>query len=224
MSSSTTPTPKEVEVEGQVFSTQIEGRGGRDPRLRRAGKFKVKYSVPAKVGPPPVPTSEKTDTLLAKDVRLANNPHFFRLTGDNYSDVTINVTTDKGPQGIPGRRPADHRRPPPHRRVAGEDEPKELCQRQKACIDALEEYASVIKYPEEERTSPTRLSLEYLKLEKGIAIRSASWWRSPGRLPAPVHHRAPEMPPIGRRRLRLASGGGQHLLRQLPRATTSGAK
>ena len=120
--------------------------------------YTVKYKTPE--------GEEKTQTLTLSDIRKANNPHYFNPKGSQFSDVSINVNTDAAlKEFLDGAQPIIDAHLPANGSLATLT-PKELVQKQKACIDALMKYASRVKYPQEGENVTDPNSKAFLELEK----------------------------------------------------------
>ncbi|HEY3446196.1 MAG TPA: hypothetical protein VGK67_07515 [Myxococcales bacterium] len=149
---------EELEDEGKPFSTRYKVLEAEITGYDAKGKYTVKFKTPE--------GEEKTQTLSLSDIRKANNPHYFNPKGSQFSDVSINVNTDAAlKEFLDGAQPIIDAHLP--KGSTATLTPKELVQKQKACIDALMKYASRIKYPSEGANVTDPGSKAFLELEKG---------------------------------------------------------
>lgn len=150
----------ELEDEGKPFSTRYKVIEAEITGYDAKGSYTVKYKTPS--------GEEKTETVPLSTIRKANNPHYFNPTGDQFSDVSINVNTDEAlKEFLDGAKPIIEQYLPTNGALATLT-PKELAQRQKACIDALKKYASRVTYPQEGENTTDPNSKKYHELEKGF--------------------------------------------------------
>lgn len=147
---------EELEVEGKPFSTRYKVIEAEITGYDAKGNYTVKFKTPE--------GEEKTQTLKLSDIRKANNPHYFNPKGSQFSDVSINVNTDAAlKEFLDGAQPIIDAHLP--KGSTATLTPKELVQKQKACIDALMKYASRIKYPQHGGTITEEASQKYKELE-----------------------------------------------------------
>ncbi len=136
----------ELQEEGKSFSTRYKLLEAEIVAFDATGNYTVKYTTPAGV--------EETTTVPLSTLRKANNPHYFKPTGDTFSDVTININSDEALKGlIDGAKPIIERHLPTDGSLLALS-PDQLARRQKACIEELQRYAAeAVQYPNDKGSS-----------------------------------------------------------------------
>jgi len=151
---------KEIETEGEDFSTRYKILEAKIKGFSAAGKYTVEYKLPD--GTP------RTSELDLSEIRKANNPHYFALNGSVFSDVSIDAQKDKPlREFLDGAKPIIAEYLPTDGSLATLA-PAELALRQRDCLTALQAYtAERMKYPAEEKESPDEASKKYHALVAG---------------------------------------------------------
>ncbi|MEW5851736.1 MAG: transglutaminase domain-containing protein [Myxococcota bacterium] len=147
----------ELQKEGETFKTRYKVVEATIDSFDAKGNYKVTLTNPR--------GEKETKTVTINDIRRANNPHYFKPTGDTFSDVTINLRTDEQLKAfLEGAKPIIQAHLPTDGSTVNLP-PKELAKRQKACIDALMKYCSAkVKYPTAKDSNPDANSARYHEL------------------------------------------------------------
>lgn len=150
----------ESQKEGEAFSAQARVLEGQILGFDAKGNYEVQYTTPKG-------EVEKKSVPLA-DIRRANNPHYFKPKSSYFSDVTINLQTDKElAEFLKGAQPIiDSYLPADGSTVTMSAQ--ELAKRQKDCIKALMEYTHErVKYPADKESATDDNSKKYHELVDG---------------------------------------------------------
>ncbi|MBI5546750.1 MAG: transglutaminase family protein [Deltaproteobacteria bacterium] len=148
----------ETQVEGMTFETQWKVLEGEITGYDAQGNYTVRFKTPR--------GEEKTQTVPLSTLRKANNPHYFSPAGSSFADVSINVATDEALRTfLEEAKPIIQAHLPADGSMATMS-PKELARRQKECIEALQGYASRIKYPQEAENTTDPNSKAFQALEQ----------------------------------------------------------
>ncbi|MGI5863971.1 MAG: transglutaminase domain-containing protein, partial [Myxococcales bacterium] len=136
----------ELQEEGKNFSTRYKLLEAEIVAFDATGNYTVKYTTPA--------GQEETKTVPLSTLRKANNPHYFKPSGDYFSDVTININSDEALRSfIEGAKPIIERHLPTDGSLLALS-PDQLARRQKACIEDLQRYAAeAVQYPNDKGSS-----------------------------------------------------------------------
>lgn len=146
--------------EGEAFSTKSKVLEAEIVSYDASGNYTVKFTNPE--------GEEKTRTLSMRDIRRANNPHYFKPKASYFSDVTINIQNDEALKGfLDEAQPIIDRYLPADGSTVDMD-PTELAKRQKECIDALMDYTRErVKYPASKDSHPDENSAKYHEFVDG---------------------------------------------------------
>ncbi len=143
--------------EGKPFSTQFKVTHGTIKGFDVAGNYTVEFKD--------AQGQAQTKTVTIDELKKYNHPHYFSETASNFSDVKININTDKALKEF-----LEHADPiiQQHLPTDGsllELSTAELAKRQKACVEALMKYAAQnMKYPTDKATATDANSKEYHRL------------------------------------------------------------
>lgn len=150
----------EAQKEGEVFSAQQRVLEAQILGFDAKGNYEVQYTTPKGE------VVKKTVTL--PDIRRANNPHYFKAKSSYFSDVTINLQTDKElAEFLKGAQPIIDSYLPANGSTITMN-PQELAKRQKDCIKALMQYTSErVKYPADKEHATDENSKKYHELVDG---------------------------------------------------------
>jgi len=156
----------ELQKEGETFKTRYKVLEASIDGFDAKGNYTVSYNKPD--------GTKETRKVTLNDIRRANNPHYFKPHGDNFSDVTINIKTDPQLKAfLDGAAPIIKAHLPSDGSLVGLSA-KDLAKKQKACIDALMKYCSAkVKYPQDKGPAADASSAKYHELLKD------SWSRVP---------------------------------------------
>jgi len=143
--------------EGKPFSTQFKVAHGIVKGFDANGNYTVEFTDPQGK------TQQKTVTL--DELKKYNHPHYFSETSSNFSDVKININTDKALKDfLEGADPIIKQHLPNDGSLLNLST-ADLAKRQKACVEALMKYAAAnMKYPQDEKTATDPESKEYHRL------------------------------------------------------------
>ena len=152
-----TKTPL-VNEEGKPFSSPNKVAEGRILGYTPAGGYKVEYK-------------DADGKIVQKDmtideIRKYNAPHYFSPRGDRFSDVTINIQTDKNLKDfLDGADPIIARFLPQDGSLM-KLSPQEIAKKQRECVAALMKYTQErVSYPNETANADPD-SQAFMKLEK----------------------------------------------------------
>ena len=132
--------------EGKPFATQFKVAHGTIKGFDAAGSYTVDVTDPR--------GAVQTKSLSIDEIKKFNHPHYFAENASLFSDVRINVNTDKALKDfLDGATPIMQQHLPTDGSLLSLS-PEQLAKRQKACVDALMKYASAnMKYPGDENAT-----------------------------------------------------------------------
>jgi hypothetical protein len=143
--------------EGKPFDTQFKVANGTVKGFDAAGNYQVSFKDPQGV--------EQQKTVTIDELKKYNHPHYFSETSSNFSDVKININTDKALKDfLEGADPIIKAHLPTDGTLLNLST-EQLAKRQKACVEALMKYAATnMKYPADAKTATDAESKEYHRL------------------------------------------------------------
>jgi hypothetical protein len=143
--------------EGKPFSTQFKVTHGIVKGFDVNGNYKVEFKDAQGVA--------QTKTITIDEIKKYNQPHYFSETASNFSDVKININTDKAlREFLENADPIIKQHLPTDGSLLALST-ADLAKRQKACVEALMKYAAQnMKYPSDKATATDANSKEYHRL------------------------------------------------------------
>ena len=143
--------------EGKPFDTQFKVANGTVKGFDANGIYQVSFKDPQGV--------EQTKAVTIDELKKYNHPHYFSETASNFSDVNININTDKALNDfLVGADPIIKAHLPTDGSLLSLSV-EQLAKRQKACVEALMHYAAGnMKYPGDKATATDAESKEYHRL------------------------------------------------------------
>ena len=151
--------PESVE-KGEEFNTQNKVVEATIKGFTADGYYKVELTNPK--------GEKETKTVSLGEIRRANNPHWFKLEGSNFSDVSINIKNDVAlKKFLDEAQPIIDRHLPKDGSLVGISA-AELARKQKACIKDLMKYTKDrVKYPKGKESNPDDAAKRYHELTDG---------------------------------------------------------
>ena len=151
--------------EGKPFSTQFKVLHGTIKAFDASGKYEVEFKDPT--------GATQTKQVQIDELKKYNHPHYFSETTSTFSDVQININTDKVLKDfLEGADPIIKQHLPTDGSLLSLST-GELAKRQKKCVEALMEYAKAgMKYPADKTASHDAESKRYHELIDGAGYYS----------------------------------------------------
>jgi hypothetical protein len=147
-------------TEGEEFNTQNKVVEATIKGFTADGDYLVELTNPK--------GEKETKTVSMGEIRRANNPHWFKLEGSNFSDVSINVNNDAAlKKFLDDAQPIIDRHLPKDGSLVGLSAAA-LARKQKSCIKELMKYTKDrVHYPKGKESSPDDAAKKYHDLTGG---------------------------------------------------------
>jgi|GEM_PF-916079 len=146
--------------EGEKFNTQHKVLEGKITGFDGKGGYEVTFKKPD--------GTEDKKSMSMRDIKKYNNPHFFAERGSYFSDVNIDIKSDKALNDfLVSCDPLIEKHFPKDGSTA-KLSPQQLAKKQKAFIDdAMEFIRDAMKYPTSKNSNPDEASKTYHSLVDG---------------------------------------------------------